>query len=34
MGFGETEPLDTRQTPEAWAKNRRVDLFILERSDD
>ncbi|MBW1878848.1 MAG: OmpA family protein [Deltaproteobacteria bacterium] len=34
MGFGETEPLDKRETQEAWAKNRRVDLFILERSTE
>jgi outer membrane protein OmpA-like peptidoglycan-associated protein len=34
MGFGETEPLDRREIPEAWAKNRRVDLFILERANE
>jgi len=34
VGFGETEPLDTRETPEAWAKNRRVDLFIIERAGE
>lgn len=29
-GFGETRPIDNRSTPEAWAKNRRVDFFIEE----
>ena len=31
-GFGETQPLDTRQNETAWAKNRRVDFFISARS--
>ncbi len=29
-GYGEEQPIDDRSTPEAWAKNRRVDFFILE----
>lgn len=32
-GFGENQPLDDRQVPEAWTKNRRVDFFVVERSD-
>lgn len=27
-GFGETKPLDPREIPEAWEKNRRVDLLV------
>ncbi|MEQ1508374.1 MAG: OmpA family protein, partial [Myxococcota bacterium] len=27
-GFGETRPLDPSETPDAWAKNRRVDLVV------
>lgn len=29
-GFGETRPLDESETPEAWEKNRRVEIRILE----
>jgi OmpA-OmpF porin, OOP family len=32
-GLGEDQPLDPREVPEAWEQNRRVDFFILERSD-
>ena len=32
-GYGESRPLDKRENEEAWAKNRRVDLFIAERAD-
>ena len=28
-GFGETHPLDDRQSDEAWSKNRRVQFQIL-----
>ncbi len=27
-GFGETKPLDPAENEAAWAKNRRVDVFI------
>ncbi len=33
QGFGETQPLDGRQTADAHEKNRRVDFFVVERSD-
>ncbi len=33
VGFGEERPLDDRQVEEAWEKNRRVDFFVVERSD-
>ena len=33
-GFGETQPLDAREVPEAWDRNRRVEFFIAERDDD
>jgi outer membrane protein OmpA-like peptidoglycan-associated protein len=32
-GFGESRPLDPREIAEAWDKNRRVEIFIIERSD-
>ncbi len=32
-GFGETKPLDDRQVAEAWTTNRRVDFFVVQRSD-
>lgn len=32
-GYGETKPVDPRELAEAWEKNRRVDLFIVERTD-
>lgn len=31
VGYGETRPLDDRETRAAWAKNRRVDILIVER---
>lgn len=33
IGYGEDRPVDPRETPEAWEKNRRVDFFIVERAD-
>ncbi|MFH1465722.1 MAG: OmpA family protein [Pseudomonadota bacterium] len=33
VGYGESRPLDPRETDEAWATNRRVDFWIEERSD-
>ena len=33
IGYGETKPIDPRETAEAWEKNRRVDFFVAERSD-
>ena len=33
-GYGETKPLDTANTSAAWAKNRRVDFFIVARADE
>lgn len=33
-GFGESRPLDDRQTPEAYAKNRRVEMTIEEWVDE
>lgn len=32
-GFGEMMPLDPRSAPEAWAVNRRVDLFVERREE-
>ena len=32
-GYGEEKPMDPREVPEAWEQNRRVDFFIMERSD-
>lgn len=32
-GYGETQPLDRATTPEARAKNERVEFLILKRSD-
>jgi outer membrane protein OmpA-like peptidoglycan-associated protein len=32
-GYGETKPLVTGNNEAAWAKNRRVDFFIVERTD-
>ncbi len=34
VGYGEERPLDARNTPSAWAKNRRVDFFVAGRSDE
>ena len=34
IGYGEDKPVDPRETAEAWEKNRRVDFFIVERSDE
>ena len=33
-GYGEERPLDPREVPEAWEKNRRVDFFVAARDDD
>lgn len=33
VGMGEEQPVDPRDVPEAWDKNRRVDFFIEERDD-
>ena len=33
VGYGEEKPLDPAETEAAWAKNRRVDFFVAERSD-
>lgn len=33
VGFGEDKPLDTAANEAAWAKNRRVDFFVAERTD-
>jgi outer membrane protein OmpA-like peptidoglycan-associated protein len=33
IGYGEGQPLDRRETEEAWSQNRRVDFWIEERSD-
>lgn len=30
-GFGEYHPLDPANTPEAWAKNRRIEIKLTER---
>jgi OOP family OmpA-OmpF porin len=32
-GFDEAQPLDDRQVAQAWTQNRRVDFFVMERSD-
>lgn len=32
-GFGETKPLDPAETPEAWTKNRRVELKVTKWGD-
>ena len=32
-GYGESKPLDPAENAAAWEKNRRVDIFILERAD-
>ncbi|MEZ4319591.1 MAG: OmpA family protein [Myxococcota bacterium] len=34
IGYGEDRPVDDRNVAEAWEKNRRVDFFIEERSDE
>ena len=34
VGYGEDRPLDRRETPAAWEKNRRVDFFVEEASTD
>ncbi|MCB9679694.1 MAG: OmpA family protein [Alphaproteobacteria bacterium] len=33
VGFGEGKPLMLGETEEAWANNRRVDFFVVERAD-
>jgi outer membrane protein OmpA-like peptidoglycan-associated protein len=33
QGYGETQPIDRAQTPEAWAKNEHIAFLILKRSD-
>ena len=33
IGYGESKPVDPREVPEAWEKNRRVDFFIEKRAD-
>jgi outer membrane protein OmpA-like peptidoglycan-associated protein len=33
VGYGESRPLDPRETEEAWTTNRRVDFWIEERTD-
>jgi outer membrane protein OmpA-like peptidoglycan-associated protein len=33
IGYGETKPLDPRETEEAWSQNRRVDFWIEDRED-
>ncbi len=33
VGYGEERPLDPAKTEEAYAKNRRVDFFVVERDD-
>lgn len=30
-GFGEFQPLDSAETPEAWARNRRIELQLTNR---
>jgi OOP family OmpA-OmpF porin len=32
-GYGETQPVDRAQTPEAWAKNERIAFVVLKRTD-
>jgi len=34
VGFGEEHPLAKAATPLAWSLNRRVDFFVVERSDE
>jgi outer membrane protein OmpA-like peptidoglycan-associated protein len=34
QGYGESQPLDARHTPAAWAKNRRAAFLILRRTVD
>ena len=34
IGYGEDKPVDTANNAAAWEKNRRVDFFVVERSDD
>jgi outer membrane protein OmpA-like peptidoglycan-associated protein len=31
VGYGDTRPLDKRKTPDARAKNRRVEFIIVEQ---
>jgi len=33
VGFGEDRPIDPAENATAWEKNRRVDFFIVERTD-
>ncbi len=33
VGFGEERPLDDRELPAAWERNRRVDFFVAERAE-
>ena len=30
-GFGEFQPLDRADTPDAWAKNRRIEIQLTNR---
>ncbi|MFK7928450.1 MAG: OmpA family protein [Myxococcota bacterium] len=34
QGFGETKPLKSGNNESAWSVNRRVDFFVVDRSDD
>ena len=31
-GYGETRPVDSREVPEAWEQNRRVEFVIVEKN--
>jgi OOP family OmpA-OmpF porin len=33
VGRGEREPLDARETPDAWDLNRRVEFIIVKRAE-
>ncbi|MCB9673914.1 MAG: OmpA family protein [Alphaproteobacteria bacterium] len=33
-GYGESKPIEQGENEAAWSKNRRVDFFVAERSDD
>ena len=34
IGYGEEKPLVSGENAAAWEKNRRVDFFVVERSDE